>query len=79
MNVDPSQGSHFFHNISSFDVTYFSVPYDGEAGVDWDTLARSQAEHESALVRHVRLDEPLRIEVDGRRGVGAIRWGRPAR
>jgi hypothetical protein len=79
MNVEPSQGSHFFHNISSFGVTYFTVPYDGEAGVDWDALARQPAEHEGALVRHVRLDEPLRIEVDGRRGAGAIRWGRPAR
>ena len=79
MNVDLSQGSHFFHNLSSFEVSYFSVPFDGEAGIDWEALARRPAEHETALVRHVRLDDPLLIEVDGRRGVGAIRWSRPAR
>ncbi|MBP1634688.1 MAG: response regulator receiver protein [Acidobacteria bacterium] len=79
MNVDPSQGSHFFHNLSSFDVSYFTVPFGREPGIDWDGLARRPAEHETPLVRHVRLDEPLLIEVDGRRGVGAVRWGRPAR
>jgi hypothetical protein len=76
MNVDLSQGSHFFHNISAFDVSYFSVPFDGEVPVDWDGLARQPAEHETDHVRHVRLARPLLIQVDGRRGAGAIRWGR---
>ena len=40
MNVDLSQGSHFFHNISAFNVSYFSVAFDGERPIDWDGLAR---------------------------------------
>jgi hypothetical protein len=77
MNVELSQGSHFFHNISAFDVSYFSVPFDGENSVDWQSLAVLPAAHETEFVRHVQLDRPLLIEVDGRRGVGAIRWEKP--
>jgi hypothetical protein len=74
MNVDLSQGSHFFHNISSFGVSYFSVPFDGDFPVDWDGLARQEAVTETEFVRHVRLPRPLRIAVDGRQGCGAIQW-----
>jgi hypothetical protein len=74
MNVDLSQGSHFFHNISSFGVSYFSVPFDGDFPVDWDGLARQEAVTETEFVRHVRLPHPLRISVDGRQGYGAIQW-----
>ena len=79
MNVDLSQGSHFFHNISSFNVSYFSVPFDGDFPIDWDGLARQAAVTETEFVRHVRLPHPLRIAVDGRQGRGAILWSlRPA-
>lgn len=74
MNVDPSQGSHFFHNIASFNVSYFSVPFDGGFPVDWDGLARADAVADTPFVRHVRLRGALRIAVDGRRGRGAILW-----
>ena len=74
MNVDLSQGSHFFHNISSFNVSYFSVPFHGPYPIDWEGLDRQPAADETAFVRHVRLSEPLSIEVDGRTGHGAITW-----
>jgi hypothetical protein len=74
MNVDLSQGSHFFHNIAAFNVSYFSLAFDSEHAIDWDGLASRPAEHESDLVRHLRLPRPLVIEVDGRQGIGAIRW-----
>ncbi len=74
MNVDLSQGSHFFHNISSFGVSYFSVPFDGDFPIDWAGLARHAAVAETEFVRHVRLPRPLRISVDGRQGRGAIQW-----
>jgi hypothetical protein len=75
MIVDLSQGSHFFHNISSFNVSYFSVPFHGDHRIDWETLSRQPAIGETAFVRHVRLEHPLRIAVDGRHGHGAIFWG----
>ena len=72
MNVDLSQGSHFFHNISSFRVCYFSVPDGAGRGIDWDWLAKQTAESETNYVRHVRLTAPLVMKVDGRIGKGVI-------
>jgi hypothetical protein len=73
MNVEPSQGSHFFHNLSSFQVSYFTVPHHGPFRIDWDWLAAQPAVRETPLVRHVRLAEPLTIRVDGRSARGVIR------
>jgi hypothetical protein len=69
--VDPSQGSHFFHNLSSFGVSYFTVQ-DGERAIDWEWLSRGDAHWESEYVRCVRLEHPLQVLVDGRRGSGVI-------
>lgn len=79
MNVDLSQGSHFFHNISSFGVSYFSVRHDGSHRVDWEWLARQPAIRESDTVRHVRASRPLVVKVDGRTGRGVIRVERETR
>jgi len=73
MNVDLSQGSHFFHNISSFQVSYFCVRHDGADRLDWDWLARQRAVAETDFVRHVCLDAPLVVKVDGRTGRGVVR------
>ncbi len=73
MNVDLSQGSHFFHNISSFEVSYFSVRHDRDDRIDWDWLERQPPQSDTGLVRHLRLAEPLSIRVDGRTGRGVIR------
>lgn len=73
MNVELSQGSHFFHNISSFGVSYFCVRHDGAYRVDWDRLAAWPAVTETALVRHVRPPHPLVVRVDGRTGRGLVR------
>ncbi len=72
MNVDLSQGSHFFHNISSFQVSYFSVPHSGRYAIDFDWLAARPVVRESELVRHVRLSSPLVVRVDGRSGRGVV-------
>jgi hypothetical protein len=73
MNVELSQGSHFFHNISSFQVSYFCVRHDGADPLDWDCLARQPAVGATALVRHVRFAAPLVVKVDGRTGRGVVR------
>ena len=72
MNVDLSQGSHFFHNLSSFQVSYFAVRHDGRFHVDWEWLDRLPAVSETPYVRHVRLAKSLMIKVDGRSGRGVI-------
>jgi hypothetical protein len=80
MDVEPSQGAHFFHNIVSFQVFYLGVrhrpdPSGRRRSIDWEWLDRQPVVTESEHVRHVRLDNPLRIKVDGRSGVGAV-WHR---
>jgi hypothetical protein len=72
MNVDLSQGSHFFHNLSSFQVSYFSVRHDSEFKINWAWLDRQEKVSEFRFVRHVRLSSPLQIIVDGRGGKGVI-------
>ena len=72
MNVEPSQGSHFFHNMTSFEVSYLSVRQDGRPGIDWDWLHRQEVVAETDHVRHVRLNRPLLVKVDGRNGLGGI-------
>jgi len=75
VQVDPSQGSHFFHNLMSFGVSYFTVSHGSLWPVDWAWLDAQPAVAETEFVRHVRLERPLRVEVDGRSGRGVIRRG----
>ncbi|HWR15742.1 MAG TPA: PEP/pyruvate-binding domain-containing protein [Terriglobales bacterium] len=77
MNVELSQGSHFFHNLSSFDAKYLMLRYDGRFRINWDWLNRQPVADETEHVRHVHLAEPLDIRVDGRSGRGLIQSGRP--
>ncbi|MGB9470049.1 MAG: hypothetical protein WBQ59_11940, partial [Candidatus Acidiferrum sp.] len=71
--VTPSQGSHFFQNLSAFQVGYFTVNPDvGEGMVDWDWLAAQPAEEERGCVRHLRFAEPVTVLMNGRAGAGVI-------
>ncbi|MEW6073740.1 MAG: PEP/pyruvate-binding domain-containing protein [Planctomycetota bacterium] len=72
-SVEPSQGTHFFHNITAFQIGYLTVQgKKGTAWIRWDVLAAMPAVREEKHVRHVRFDRPLTIHLDGRRGHGAI-------
>ncbi|MCQ2335249.1 MAG: phosphoenolpyruvate synthase [Paludibacteraceae bacterium] len=66
--VDPSQGSHFFQNLTSFNVGYINVdPFarrDSDS-FDQEQLDKLPAEYEDQFVRHVRLSQPLRMYIDG--------------
>ena len=70
--ADPSQGSHFFHNITSRQVPYFTVKESVGDILRWERLEERAAAGETDFVRHVRFDEPLRVRVDGRSGRGVI-------
>ncbi|MEW6321855.1 MAG: PEP/pyruvate-binding domain-containing protein [Acidobacteriota bacterium] len=71
--VTPSQGSHFFHHLMTFNVGYFTVnPERGEGFVDWDWLAAQPAAGEEAGVRHVRVERPFVVEMNGRDHQGVI-------
>jgi CheY-like chemotaxis protein len=73
LKVTPSQGSHFFQNLTSFDVGYFTIdPDQGDVPVDWTWLESQAALTEAAHVRHLRLGRPLRILMNGKTGEGLI-------
>ena len=73
-NIDPSQGTHFFQNLTSFGVGYFTVDTNTEEGgfVNKDMLDAMPAVEETQYVRHVRFDHPLRILMDGKKQEGAV-------
>ncbi len=71
-SVEMSQGSHFFHNLTSLGVSYFSMPRSSKLQIDWAWLHRQKCVQETAFLRHVRLTSPLTVKMDGRRGIGVI-------
>ena len=73
-NIDPSQGTHFFQNLTSFGVGYFTVDTNTEEGgfVNKEILDAMPAVEEMQYVRHVRFDRPLRILMDGKKQEGAV-------
>jgi CheY-like chemotaxis protein len=79
IRVTPSQGSHFFQNLTSFRVGYFTMnPGEGAADpesagfVDWDWLAAAPAVKDAGYVRHLRFDQPLLVAINGKRQQGVI-------
>lgn len=71
--VDPSLGSHFFHNLISLKMGYFHVGRRDERNfVDFDRLRTLPALYEGNWVRHVHTDRPLQVVIDGRQGCGAV-------
>ena len=71
--VLPSQGSHFFQNLTAFQVGYFTVnPDAGEGFVDWQWLTSSPCVEEDGCVRHLRFETPLVVVMNGRTGQGLI-------
>jgi hypothetical protein len=72
-HIDPSQGTHFFQNLTSFRVGYFTInPHINHGYYDVEYLDRQAAEYESEFIRHIRFDEPMVIKIDGRRSLGLI-------
>ena len=73
-NIDPSQGTHFFQNLTSFGVGYFTVDTNTEEGgfVNKEMLDAMPAIEETQYVRRVRFDRPLRILMDGKKQEGAV-------
>ncbi len=71
--VDPSQGTHFFQNLTSFGVGYFTVnPYNGDGICRTDLLDSMPAVTETEYIRHVRFDRPLKIMMDGKKQEGVV-------
>lgn len=69
--VDPSQGTHFFQNLTSFGVGYFTInPFKGDGWFDERYLNSLPAVEETEYLRHVRFDKPVVIKMDGKKSLG---------
>jgi hypothetical protein len=75
MNFMLSQGSHFFHNITSFQVFYISLGHWDKYKIDWGWLNRQKTISETGFIRHVKLSSSLQIKIDGRASRGVIIHG----
>ena len=72
-HVDPSHGTHFFQNLTSFGVGYFTInTYTGDGIFQQDVLDRMPAIEETEYVRHVRFERPLKIMMDGKKQTGVV-------
>ncbi len=71
--VEPSQGSHFFQNITSFRVGYFTVDAAHKIGfIDWDWLQSQPVIEELELTKHIQFKEPITVKINGHKNIGII-------
>lgn len=72
--IEPSQGTHFFQNLTSFGVGYFTVNsfLDDDGFFDEDFLNAQAAVHETEFIRHVRFSSPLAIKINGKKKIGVV-------
>ena len=75
--IDPSQGTHFFQNLTSFGVHYYTIPYhqDDLNFLDLAFLDSQTPLYEDQFLRHYRFDSPLTVKTDGRKGIGILEKG----
>ncbi len=73
IRVIPSQGTHFFQNLTSLNVGYFTVnPQAGDGFIDWDWLESREAAEDTGFVRHIHLEDPVTVTMCGKTGDGVI-------
>ncbi len=71
--VDPSQGTHFFQNLTSFNVGYFTInPHINDGYYDLDFISSQTPLYEDEHIRHIRFASVVRVEIDGKKGTGVI-------
>ena len=72
LKAEPSQGSHFFHNITTLGINYITVDQGNEDFLDWDRLTTLPRVVETPHVVHARVEKKMRVRVDGRNSRGVI-------
>jgi hypothetical protein len=71
--IDPSQGTHFFQNLTSFRVGYFTInPFIQDGFYDLGYLSGQKAVYEDEYIRHIRFEHPITIMIDGKKNLGAV-------
>jgi hypothetical protein len=72
-HLDASLGSHFFHNVTSMNVGYFSINQTSHNGkINWEKIGKQAVIEQGNYFRHVRFEKPLLIRMDGKKGIAVI-------
>ena len=72
IHADPSQGSHFFQNITSLGIPYITVMEGSDDTLNWKRLEAYSPVLETRYIRHVRLDHPAVIKIQGKKSICVI-------
>ena len=71
--IDPSQGTHFFQNLTSFGVSYYTIEYGSkDSYCDYEYLKSLPAIYENEYLRHIRFEKPIVIKTDGKKNIGVL-------
>ncbi|MFP4525015.1 MAG: PEP/pyruvate-binding domain-containing protein [Bacteroidales bacterium] len=71
--IDPSQGTHFFQNLTSFGVGYFTInPYIGDGFYDLEFLEQIEPEYENEFIKHIRFEKPIVVQINGKESKGVV-------
>ena len=73
LRAEPSQGAHFFHNMTALGISYFNISSAAPDFFDWRWLTAQPIARENEFAAHVRLLTPLVVKVDGRSSSGLIK------
>ncbi len=73
MNIEFSQGSHFFHNLTSFKIPYFYLPLRNDYVVNWEWIKSQKTIISTNNACHIQLEQPLTIIIDGKSRIGVIK------
>ena len=72
LKADPSQGSHFFHNITSLGISYLTNSQNGNDFINWKWLQSLPAEQKTTYLVHIKLENPLTMKIDGKKSRAVI-------
>ena len=72
IKADPSQGSHFFHNITSLGIGYLTISSNSSNYLNWKWLQTLPLVQETKYLNHVKLDNPLTIKIEGKKSCAVI-------
>jgi hypothetical protein len=73
--LDASSGSHFFHNVTSMNVGYFSIQHNQKGSVlNWDILKEQEVVRQGRYVTHVQFEKNLTVKMDGKKRISVITW-----
>jgi len=73
--LDASSGSHFFHNVVSMNVGYFTVQTEvSKSYIQWDVLDQQKLIKKTKYFRHIRFDHPVKVLMDGKKRIAVITW-----